>query len=78
MELSELNELIASVLDVEAETLNDDSGRLTLEVWDSMAHLNIIAAVEETYEVMFSTAEMRELTTIRALRAMLAQRNQAV
>ncbi len=74
----ELTELIASVLDVEPETLNEDSGRSTLEVWDSLAHLNIIAAVEETFGVMFSTAEMRELTSVRALRATLAERDISV
>lgn len=40
-----LAELIASVLDTAPELVNDDSGRSTLEVWDSLAHLNIIAAV---------------------------------
>ena len=70
-----LAELIASVLDTAPEMVNDDSGRSTLDVWDSLAHLNIIAAVEETYSVVFSTAEMRSLTSVRALRASLAERD---
>ena len=48
-----LAELIASVPDTAPELVNDDSGRSTLEVWDSLAHPNIIAAAaEETYSVL--------------------------
>lgn len=70
-----LTELIASVLDVAAEELNEESGRGTLEAWDSLAHLNIVAAVEETFDVMFSSTEMRELTSLGKLREALTSRN---
>jgi acyl carrier protein len=70
-----LVELIASVLDIDSRVLTEDSGRGTVEAWDSLAHLNIIAAVEETYGVVFSSAEMRELTSVSRLREALADRN---
>ena len=67
-----LEELIAAVLGVDAATLSAESGRATTDAWDSVAHLNVVAAVEETYDVLFSTAEMREITTIGAIRSFLA------
>jgi acyl carrier protein len=78
LEKTLLTELIASVLDIEPELLTEDSGRETLEVWDSLAHLNIVSAVEETFDVVFSTSEMRELTSVGRLRDALASRNIAV
>ena len=62
------------VLAVEPSTLDDDSGRATVDAWDSLAHLNVISALEETFDVLFTTAEMRELTTIGRLRAALTER----
>lgn len=69
--------IIAMVLDVEPSALDDNSGRATFDGWDSLAHLNVISAIEETYDVLFSSAEMRELTTIATLRAALVARGVA-
>ena len=69
-----LIELIASVLDVEPTVLSEDSGRETFEAWDSLAHLNIVSAVEETFAVVFSSAEMRELTSVAKLAQALNSR----
>ena len=67
--------IIAMVLDVEPSMLDDSSGRATLDGWDSLVHLNVISALEETFDVLFSSAEMRELTTVGRLRAALAVRS---
>lgn len=69
-----LTELVAMVLDVEPASLSEESGRGTLDLWDSLAHLNVVAAVEETYDVVLSSAEMRELTSLGALREALQKR----
>ena len=66
-----LESLIAAVLDVSVDSIDDAAGRATTDAWDSVAHLNVIAAVEETYDVLFSTAEMREVTTVGAIRSFL-------
>jgi acyl carrier protein len=73
----QLVELISAVLDVDPAAITDDSGRATTDAWDSVAHLNVITAVEETYDVLFSTAEMREHTTVGAIRAFLAAKGVA-
>jgi acyl carrier protein len=67
--------LIADVLAVDVDALNDQSGRSTVTEWDSVAHLNVIAAVEETYDVMFTSAEMRELSSIGLIRAALRSKD---
>jgi acyl carrier protein len=69
-----LESLIADVLAVDVAGLTDDSGRSTVTEWDSVAHLNVLSAVEETYDVMFSSAEMRELTSIGHIRRALSSK----
>jgi acyl carrier protein len=66
-----LEALIAAVLDVAVGSIEDTSGRATTDAWDSVAHLNVISAIEETYDVLFSTAEMREVTTVGAIHSFL-------
>lgn len=45
-----------------------------LEAWDSLAHLSVVAALEETYGVTCSMAEMGELRSVAAIRSFLGSR----
>lgn len=47
----ELKTVVADVLCVEEKDLSPDSGRDNLAEWDSLAHLQIIAGVEERFSV---------------------------
>jgi acyl carrier protein len=67
-----LESLIAEVLDCDAALLSETSGRATDDRWDSLAHLNVISAVEETFDVVLSSAEMRDCNTVGLLRAFLS------
>lgn len=42
-----------------------------LEEWDSVAHLDLIASVEQAFGVRFKAAEIVELTSLEQLRARL-------
>jgi acyl carrier protein len=69
-----LEELIAAVLDVEPTAVTATASREVLPQWDSLGHLSILSAVEETYSVQFSTEEMRDATSVAALRSLLAEK----
>ena len=67
-----LEALLAAVLDV--ERLEPSASRDELDAWDSLAHLSVVSAVEETYGVTFSSADMRTATSVVAIRELLAAR----
>lgn len=67
-----LNELIGAVIDVDPATINDDSSPLTVDGWDSLAHISLISAIEETYSVDFTAAEMRKASSVGELRRLLS------
>ena len=69
-----LEELLGELLQVDPSVLDDDTGQANTDQWDSLTHLNIISAIEETYAVEFSVAEMREATSVGALRAVLGSK----
>ena len=67
-----LEQLVGDVFAIEPNTVTDTTSPATLDRWDSLNHLALIAAVEETYEVFLSTSEMREASSIGNLRRILA------
>ena len=66
-----LEELLGMVLMVDPATLSDGAKRTEIAAWDSLTHLSVVAGVEETYDVLLSTAEMRDIDSVGSLRAML-------
>ena len=62
-----LNELVASVINVPAADLTPQSGPENLPAWDSLAHIGIIAAVEQMYHLQFTMPEILAIKTIADL-----------
>jgi acyl carrier protein len=71
-ETTPLTELIANVLDVELSMVTVSTAREDLEAWDSLAQLSVVAAVEETYGVMLSSADMKRFVSVPEIRSVLS------
>lgn len=67
-----LEELFASILEVSAVELTDMSSQASLRSWDSLAHINIISALEEVYGVCFSTDEIQNMKSLGDARKLLS------
>ena len=73
---------VKDLLDVVCEALGRDSGTLsvndtpgTVEEWDSVGHLSIIAAIDEELGVPVDEEQMRNFSSIRELVDCLKARN---
>jgi acyl carrier protein len=42
-----------------------------IDGWDSMAHLNLIAAIEARFHIKFATKELRSIKTVSDLGALI-------
>ena len=69
--MTQLNELVASVINVPAAGLTPQSGPENLPAWDSVAHIGIIAAVEQTYHLQLTMPEILAIKTVADLHNML-------
>jgi acyl carrier protein len=67
-----LRNVLEAVLGPTAGSLGDDDGPGTVPAWDSIAHLNLILALEMEFDVRFETAEIPDLLSLGRLRARLA------
>ncbi len=65
MNTSDFIEKFAEALEIEdASVLTESTEFRTLEEWDSLAYLNIIAMLDEEYEVQIENADFKKLNTI--------------
>ena len=70
-----LIELFAEVLEVNPDSLNDDSSPDNLREWDSLASMKLVNAIEEKFNVQLSTKEIMKMSTIGLARRALQSKN---
>ncbi|QJR36201.1 acyl carrier protein [Gemmatimonas groenlandica] len=62
--LQQLQTIFRDVLDNDSVSISRASTGETVEGWDSLAHINIVAAVEDEFGVRFALGELQELKNI--------------
>ncbi len=64
--------VFAEVMGNDHLQVTDDSTFEDVPEWDSVAHVNLISALEERFSVKFTVSEILEMNSIGAIRAALA------
>jgi acyl carrier protein len=67
-----LLEVIASVMEVPTDQIDENSCSDTLEKWDSMRQIMLASMLESEYSFILSSDEMEQLKSVRQIRAILA------
>jgi len=67
----QVRSIAADVLEVEGRHLNADSSPETIETWDSVRHLNLVLALEESFGFEFSPEEMDGVKSIGQIAALV-------
>lgn len=62
--LEELQPLFRDILDQPALRITRKSNSSNVEGWDSLAHINLVTAIEQEYNVKFSIDELLELKNV--------------
>jgi acyl carrier protein len=63
--------LLAELLGVPEAAITDVTGRANLAEWTSLAHIQVVTAIEEEYRVTLSSREIAEAASVGQLRAVL-------
>ena len=59
--------VMAKSLMIPSKTINDDTSYDTIEEWDSVAHVELMFALEEEFEMSFSAKEVEELLSFKEI-----------
>lgn len=62
--IQDLQPIFANVLDVPNLRLARETTAADVEGWDSLAHINLITAVEGHYKIKFALGELQDLKNV--------------
>ena len=61
--LEKYNNAFVQVFGAKVENLNDSYGKDTVDEWDSVHQLGLIAELEEAFDIMFDPEDIMDLTS---------------
>ncbi|MET7289748.1 acyl carrier protein [Streptomyces sp. NPDC005573] len=67
--------LIAEVLETDPAEIDDEAGPGRSGAWTSLKHVQLVIALEHTFGIALSQAEIRDLTSVAAIRDTLRAKN---
>jgi acyl carrier protein len=62
--IQDLQVIFSDVLDLPDLHLTPESNAHNVEGWDSLAHVNLVVAIEKRYKIKFALAELRSLNNV--------------
>jgi acyl carrier protein len=62
--LERLQPIFHDILDNPGLVITRDSSALNVDGWDSLAHINLISAVEQEFRVRFALGELADLKNV--------------
>ncbi len=68
-----LYDSFATALGIEPERVCDDLTYSSIPQWDSVAHMGLIAQLEQAFEVMFDTDDIIDMSSVAKAREILSK-----
>lgn len=69
---------VAAILGLRPDQVSDDLKPETVDTWDSLNHINLMAALEQEFGIVFNAARLGEIHSIGELRAALIEQGVAL
>lgn len=70
---AKLAAVFANALEIELDSISDDLKYNSIPEWDSVAHMTLIAELEQTFNVMFDTDQIIDMSSVAKAKAILGQ-----
>jgi acyl carrier protein len=68
-------EVFKEVFDDQTLDINEKTTSADVDGWDSFMHITLIVALEEKFDIQFSTQELSEMTCVGDLIKILKEKN---
>jgi acyl carrier protein len=62
--LAELTPIFQDILDQPDLALSRESNASSVDGWDSLAHVNLVTAIQQRYKIKFALGELQELKNV--------------
>lgn len=67
-----LLQILADTLGVDVGSLNEETSMENMAAWDSVAHLNLVLSLEQTFGQKLSPEEFMQMRSVAEIRRILA------
>lgn len=71
--IEKYNKAFVEVFGAKAEELNESYGKDTVEEWDSVHQLSLVAQFEEAFDIMFDPEDIMDMTSYAKGKEILAK-----
>ena len=68
-----LKQVLADVLKITIDSIDDDTSVDTVERWDSLSHLNLVLALEQAFDISFTEEQTVEILNYPLIKAVLGE-----
>lgn len=72
--IDRVRQAVSDVFGVPVAEVTAESSPQTVEAWDSMGHLNLVLALEQSFGVQFSPEEIAGMVSVRLAAETLARK----
>ena len=72
--LDQVRQLVADVLNMPKEALNESSSPDEITSWDSMQHLNIVLAVEQQFDLTLLPEDIESMVSVGRIATLVEEK----
>jgi acyl carrier protein len=69
-----IREILAGILEIEANEIGEDFGPDSCQNWDSLSNLRIISALEQAFQIKFSWTEISSMINFAVISSVIGRR----
>ena len=70
---AKLRQIFADSLSIKADDVQDDLKYATIPQWDSVAHMALIAAIEEGFDIMIDAEDVIDMSSFAKAKVIVAK-----
>ncbi|CCO23209.1 acyl carrier protein [Maridesulfovibrio hydrothermalis] len=65
--LNKIKKILSKITGCNADNISGDTLIKDIEGWDSLKHIKIILAIEETFDIVFKSSEIENFTDVNSI-----------
>lgn len=69
--MDKIEKVLAGVFQMRVENIVDDLSMDVVEKWDSLTHMKLIVALEETYNIELTAEQIMAMTNVKTIKAII-------
>lgn len=73
MNEEKLRSIFAEALDIDIELVTDELAYNSIPAWDSLAHMTLIAEIDDQFDTMLDTEDVLDMSTFAKAKEILAK-----